>query len=124
MANTRHPRLFDKERLKKALLKDSRDEVARKWDVPYNSINHQVRKKFSEEEKALIVRKRFTFTDKEKLEFLREAEKTSISDVARRFNISRTQLQHWKKDLFDKELYLNAPKPRASKEQPLKKRRA
>lgn len=109
MSNVKHPELMNKKKLLKALQSHSRRELAMRWDVPYNSINHQIRTKFSEEERNLILRNRLSFTDEEKLAFLLDAEETSISEVARVNGISRTQIQHWKKQLFEKGLYDKNP---------------
>ncbi len=120
MPHIKHPKLQNTAFVLKKLQRQSRSELAAELGVGYNSVNHQVRTKMTEEQKGTIVRKRFSFTDTEKLGFLKEAEQTSVSEVSRRHGISRTQLQHWKKILYEKKLLKVGPKTKVPKVEAVK----
>lgn len=106
--NLKYPELMDQAWLALQLQTKTRAEIAAETGIPYNSIHSQV-KKMPEAMLAKISRGRFRWAPEEKLAILIQAELRGYTVVALEYEMDRSQLSHWRRELISLGLLPDKP---------------
>ncbi len=99
MANVKYRHIMDRDLIYNMLIQQglSMDTAADILSVPYNCLLNQAKKLLTCEELKLVVRKRKTYTLKEKKKILAKVENSTFEEVSATLGIHEAQLRNWKR---------------------------